>query len=231
MSEEILINIMLMELCVVVVENGVLQEVYVECIQWCGIVGNIYKGWVVWVLLGMQVVFVDIGLECVVFIYVVEIFNCEGSVVESISVLVYEGQVLVVQVIKDLIGIKGVWLIIYLLIFLCYLVYMLCISYVGIFLWIEDEVECECLKKVVVDCVVVEGIEGQGGFILCIVVEGVGEDEIFVDICYFCWLWDQIVVQIQIVGVFLVIYEDLFLVICILCDLVNLWIEKICIDL
>ena len=112
MSEEILINIMLMESCVVVVENGVLQEVHVERMQKCGIVGNIYKGKVVCVLLGMQVAFVDIGLECAVFIYVSEISTREGIVVESISVLVYEGQSLVVQVIKDPIGSKGVRLII-----------------------------------------------------------------------------------------------------------------------
>ena len=44
MSEEILINITPMETRVAVVENGVLQEVYIERTRRRGIVGNIYKG-------------------------------------------------------------------------------------------------------------------------------------------------------------------------------------------
>lgn len=73
MSVELLINVMLLELWVVLIENGILQEVYVECYIKCGLVGNIYCGKVSWVLFGMQVVFVDIGLEKVVFLYVLDI--------------------------------------------------------------------------------------------------------------------------------------------------------------
>ena len=44
MSEEILINITPQETRVAVVENGVLQEVFVERASRRGLVGNIYKG-------------------------------------------------------------------------------------------------------------------------------------------------------------------------------------------
>ena len=61
MSEEILMNITPMESRVALVENGVLQEIYIERSRSRGIVGNIYKGKVVRVLPGMQAAFVDIG--------------------------------------------------------------------------------------------------------------------------------------------------------------------------
>lgn len=230
MSEEILINITPMESRVAVVENGVLQEVHVERTQRRGIVGNIYKGWVVRVLPGMQAAFVDIGLERAAFIHAAEISNREGSAVESISALVHEGQALVVQVTKDPIGTKGARLATHLSIPSRYLVYMPRTSHVGISLRIEDEVERERLKKVVADCVAAEGIEGQGGFILRTAAEGAGEDEILADIRYLRRLWDQIAAQIQTVGAPSVIYEDLSLAIRTLRDLVNPRIEKIRID-
>ena len=73
MSEEILMNITPMESRVALVENGVLQEIYIERARSRGIVGNIYKGKVVRVLPGMQAAFVDIGLERAAFIHASEI--------------------------------------------------------------------------------------------------------------------------------------------------------------
>jgi ribonuclease G len=61
MSEEILINVTPVETRVALVENGMLQEVYIERASNRGIVGNIYKGKVVRVLPGMEAAFVDIG--------------------------------------------------------------------------------------------------------------------------------------------------------------------------
>src|SRR5690606_17881739 len=73
MSEEILINVTPMETRVALVENGMLQEIYVERSRAKGIVGNIYKGKVVRVLLGMQAAFVEIGLERASFIHASDI--------------------------------------------------------------------------------------------------------------------------------------------------------------
>ena len=44
MSEEILINVTPRETRVALVENGVLQEIYIERARRLGIVGNVYKG-------------------------------------------------------------------------------------------------------------------------------------------------------------------------------------------
>lgn len=56
-----------------------------------------------------------------------------------------------VQVVKDFFGIKGVCLIIDIIIFFCYLVFMLDVMYVGVSQCIELEDECLCLKKIVVE--------------------------------------------------------------------------------
>ena len=53
MSEEILINVTPVETRVALVENGMLQEAYIERASRKGNVGNIYKGKVVRVLPGM----------------------------------------------------------------------------------------------------------------------------------------------------------------------------------
>ena len=73
MSEEILINVTPQETRVAVVENGMLQEVYIERARQRGIVGNIYKGRVVRILPGMQAAFVDIGLERTAFLHASDI--------------------------------------------------------------------------------------------------------------------------------------------------------------
>ncbi len=61
MSEEILINVTPVETRVALVENGMLQEAYIERTSRKGIVGNIHKGKVLRVLPGMEAAFVDIA--------------------------------------------------------------------------------------------------------------------------------------------------------------------------
>jgi ribonuclease G len=68
-SDEILVNVSPPETRVALVENGLVQEVYLERTRNKGLVGNIYKGKVVRVLPGMQAAFVDIGLERAGFIH------------------------------------------------------------------------------------------------------------------------------------------------------------------
>ena len=69
MNEEILINVTPQETRVAIVENGVLQEMYIERSRKRGSVGKIFKGRVVRVLPGMQAAFVDIGLERTGFLH------------------------------------------------------------------------------------------------------------------------------------------------------------------
>ena len=73
MSEELLINVTPRETRVALIENGVLQEIFVERANKRGLVSNIYKGRISRVLPGMQAAFVDIGLERAAFLHASDI--------------------------------------------------------------------------------------------------------------------------------------------------------------
>ncbi len=236
MSEEILMNVSPMESRVSVVENGVLQEVYIERSRSRGIVGNVYKGKVVRVLPGMQAAFVDIGLERAAFIHVSEIQAKPDSLKQpdngepNIIGLVHEGQSLVVQVTKDPIGSKGARLTTHLSIPARYLVFMPHNNHVGISLRIDDSQERDRLKVLVEKCLEEESLSERGGFILRTAAEGVGEAEVRADILFLHRLWGTIEETIKETKAPACVYEDLPLHLRTMRDLVNPNIERIRID-
>lgn len=75
MSKELIINATEHETRVAFVENGNLQELFIERPAEGDIANNIYKGRVLRVLPGMQAAFVDIGLDQAAFIYVADVLN------------------------------------------------------------------------------------------------------------------------------------------------------------
>lgn len=115
--QDILINWSPQETRVAVVENGAVQELHIERTLERGLVGNIYTGRVARVLPGMQSAFIDIGLERAAFLHVADVHHNggtqrslsdnSGAPPTPIEKLVFEGQTLMVQVIKDPIGTKG----------------------------------------------------------------------------------------------------------------------------
>ena len=115
--QDILINWAPQETRVAIVENGAVQELHFERELERGRVGNIYTGKVARVLPGMQSAFVDIGLERAAFLHIADVFTGNGTPRNEhgpgavppppIERLVFEGQTLTVQVIKDPIGTKG----------------------------------------------------------------------------------------------------------------------------
>ncbi len=118
MQEDILVNWSPQETRVAVVENAAVQELHVERACERGLVGNIYLGKVSRVLPGMQSAFIDIGLERAAFLHVADVWHppAEGESLSAsraaqpqvpIEKQVFEGQALMVQVIKDPIGTKG----------------------------------------------------------------------------------------------------------------------------
>jgi len=104
MNEEILSNFTPQETRVALVQHGEVQELLIERAQNRGILGNVYLGKVVRVLPGMQSAFVDIGLEKSAFIHVADINNGADIPIEK---LVFDGQTILVQVLKDPLGTKG----------------------------------------------------------------------------------------------------------------------------
>ncbi|MDO5652922.1 MAG: ribonuclease G [Brachymonas sp.] len=115
MQQEILINWAPHETRVAVIEHGVAQEVHIERPAQRGIVGNVYLGKVMRVLPGMQSAFVDIGLERSAFLHVGDMPQPAAAPAENgslpaprpIEQLLFEGQSVVVQVLKDPLGSKG----------------------------------------------------------------------------------------------------------------------------
>jgi len=73
MSIEIIVNAIGCEDRLAILEQGVVKELFIDRKRDRGIVGNIYKGKVIRVLPGMQVAFVDIGLEKAGFLHVGDI--------------------------------------------------------------------------------------------------------------------------------------------------------------
>ena len=155
MSNEILVNIAPKETRVAVVENGLLQEIYIERTAKTGLVGSIFKGQVVRVLPGMQAAFVEIGLERAAFLHVSDMMDYlkiepNGDKVEKhINSLLHEGQTLLVQIIKDPIGTKGARLTTQVSIPSRYMVFMPNSSVVGISQRIEDEEERQRLRDII----------------------------------------------------------------------------------
>jgi multidrug efflux pump subunit AcrB len=117
MQQDILINWSPQETRVAIVETGAVQELHVERTLERGLVGNVYLGKVARVLPGMQSAFIDIGLERAAFLHVADLMSSvaarhaddkgEPAAVVPIEKQVFEGQSLLVQVIKDPIGTKG----------------------------------------------------------------------------------------------------------------------------
>ena len=207
MNAEILMNVTPTESRVAVVENGVLQEIFIERANHRGLVGNIYKGKVVRVLPGMQAAFVDIGLERAAFIHSSEISRDSNNT--PINQLVREGQTLIVQVTKDPIGTKGARLTTFLSIPSRYLVYMPGTAHLGVSQRIEEEAERDRLKQLVAGCMETEGLTGEAGFILRTAADGVGEDEILADVRYLRRLWRKLEERIKDNPLPSLIYDEL----------------------
>ena len=240
MSEEILINVTPRETRVAVVENGVLQEVYIERASRRGLVGNIYKGRVRRVLPGMQAAFVDIGLERAAFLHASDIRTLPGEPGEElpqdsgerrgpdpIAALLREGQEVLVQVIKDPLGSKGARLTTHITLPSRYLVLMPGASNVGISTKIEDEAERQRLKETVTR---LAAENGGGGYIVRTAAEGVAEEALRADMQYLRRLWGCVRERAAEAAAGGVVYEDLPLALRALRDLVGNEVEKVRID-
>ena len=234
MTVELLVNVTPQETRVALVENGMLQEVFIERTRRRGLVGNIYKGAVSRVLPGMQAAFVDIGLEKAAFLHASDIAvavddeNMEQTVSgDSITRLLHEGQKILVQVIKDPLGTKGARLTTHVTIPSRYLVFMPEVRNVGVSQRIEDEAERQRLRESVIAA---RGDENSGGFILRTAAEGASEEAIASDLHFLQRLWSSIQERIEPAGAGDVVHEDLPLVLRVLRDISDADVEKLRID-
>jgi ribonuclease G len=226
MSGEILINVTPNETRVALVENGVLQEVYIERARKRGIVGNIYKGRVSRVLPGMQAAFIEAGLARTAFLHASDIAQEEESE-KTINELVQEGQDIMVQVIKDPIGTKGARLTTQISIPSRHLVYMPLTSHIGVSAKIEDEEERQRLKDLMQS--LADDMK-DGGYILRTAAEAVELEELRADVDFLQRMWGDVVERYQTAASQSLIHEDFALAMRTMRDLVTPDIEKVRID-
>ncbi len=233
MTVELLVNVTPQETRVAVVENGVLQEVFIERARRRGLVGNIYMGVVRRVLPGMQAAFVDIGLERAAFLHASDIalINADDAAAngndDNISRLLHEGQNILVQVIKDPLGTKGARLTTHITIPSRYLVFMPETQNVGVSQRIEDEEERQRLRELILT---ERDDEDPCGFILRTAAEGVDEESIASDLHFLQRLWASVREQIKTAKAGEVVHEDLPLVLRVLRDISGDDVEKLRID-
>ena len=250
MSQDILINWAPQETRVAVIEQGAVQEVHLERNLERGLVGNVYLGKVSRVLPGMQSAFIDIGLERAAFLHVADLMpqinakhaskdrNATASAASAgdgvlpIEKQVFEGQALMVQVLKDPIGTKGARLTAQISIAGRLLVFLPQDNHVGVSQKIPTE-QREALRQRLTSLTSLPGQAGgatTGGFILRTNAEDSTDEELSEDIAYLRKTWDRIrdAATRQPAGSLL--HQDLNLMQRVLRDLVGAQTQSIRID-
>lgn len=228
MSEEILINVTPQETRVAIMEQGVVQELLIERSSSLGLVGNIYKGTVCRVLPGMQSAFVEIGLQRAAFLHVADMLECSGDHSErTIQEVLQEGQLLIVQVIKEPIGTKGARLTTQISIAGRFLVYLPQQDHIGVSQRIEDEAEREQLRERLIKLL---PEDRKGGYIIRTMSETATDEELLADIDYLQKVWRNIQDASRVASSRSLVFQDLNLPMRILRDVVNADTDRILVD-
>src|SRR5512145_6597 len=191
MSEEILINVTPQETRVAVMQLGAVQDLHIERSSNRGIVSNVYLGKVMRVLPGMQSAFIDIGLERSAFLHVADIWenSRNGDPAKPIEKVLFEGQTLLVQVIKEPLGSKGARLSTQLSIAGRLLVYLPQETHIGVSQRIESEEQRDALRARLQSAL---PPEHSGGYIIRTVAETADEPDFHADIAYLAKLWHNL---------------------------------------
>ena len=234
-KEEILVNVTPREVRAALLENGVLQEVYIERASRRGLISNIYKGKVSRVLPGMQAAFVDIGLERTAFLHASDIVRGNRSAdnngedaVADIRGLIREGEEVLVQVVKDPLGSKGARLTTFITLPSRFLVFLPTGTGVGVSARIENDAERVRLREELDG--LLDGDEQSGGVIVRTVAEGASRDTLRADLEFLRKLWAVVQVECRRGKLNTLIHEDLPLPLRILRDLVTSDVERILVD-
>ena len=228
MSDELLINVTPMECRVALIQNGTVNELFVERTAKRGLVGNVYKGKVVRVLPGMQAAFVDIGLSRTAFLHINDMVWPRQQPIPNVFELLQPGQILTVQVMKDMLGTKGARLSTDLSIPSRYLVLMPYGNHIGVSQRIESEEERTRLRSII------EHIQAEhklpGSVIVRTAAEGIEESAIAQDMAYLAKLWEYIQRKQKSIAVPSLIFEELPLPQRVIRDLANENTAKIQVD-
>jgi ribonuclease G len=235
---DILINWAPQETRVAVIENGAVQELHIERTLERGLVGNVYLGKVARVLPGMQSAFIDVGLERAAFLHVADLHGAghhgvpRGDVAVQVPIerQVFEGQTLMVQVIKDPIGTKGARLSTQISIAGRMLVFLPQDNHIGISQKIGSVEAREALRTRMQQLAEMKDGSATGGFILRTNAEEASDEELADDIAYLRKAWATIKAQGLARPPGTLLHQDLNLAQRVLRDLANDATQSIRID-
>ena len=229
MSEEILINVTPQETRVAVMQLGVVQDLYIERSSSCGIVSNVYLGRVKRVLPGMQSAFIDIGLERSAFLHVADIWGngCDGELAKPIEKILFDGQTLLVQVIKEPIGSKGARLSTQISIAGRLLVYLPQETHIGVSQRIEGVEQREALRA---KLQAVLPPDHRGGYIIRTITETADSLDFPADITYLDKLWQNMQDAAKTASAPQLLYQELNLSLRVLRDFVGQETTQVLVD-
>jgi ribonuclease E len=244
MAREMLINVAESEECrVAIVEEGAIEELYVERASSTRYVGNIYNGRVVNIEPAIQAAFVDFGVGKNGFLHISDLhprYFAGKDVIETeeigkrrslrerrpIQGCLHKGDEVVVQVTKEGINTKGPTLSTYLALPGKFLVMMPWMEKSGVSHKIEDEDERARLRKIFEQSSPPKDI----GFIIRTAAQGSSKRDIQNDMRYLRRLWGAIEKRISSTKAPAELYQESDLVIRTLRDIVNSEISKIICD-
>jgi len=195
---DILINWTPQETRVAIIENGAVQDLHIERTLERGLVGNVYLGKVARVLPGMQSAFIDVGLERAAFLHVADLHGGGHHAKHDVAVQmpierqVFEGQALMVQVIKDPIGTKGARLSTQVSIAGRMLVFLPQDTHIGISQKIGPAELRDQLRSRMNKLTATTDGSPTGGFILRTNAEDASDEELADDIAYLRKAWGAI---------------------------------------
>jgi ribonuclease E len=244
MAREMLVNVAESEECrIAVVEDGALEELYVERTSLSSHVGNIYKGKVVNIEPGIQAAFVDFGVEKNGFLHISDLHpshfpggdrnQTEGigrrkALKERplIQKCLHKGDELVVQVTKEGLRTKGPTLSTYLALPGKYLVMMPWMKKHGTSHKIADDEERKRLRQLLDE---IKPPKGHG-FIIRTAGQGCSKRVLQNDLTYLKRLWVTLEKRMKAESAPTEIYQESGLVIRTLRDVFNSKITKIVCD-
>jgi ribonuclease E len=244
MSREMLVNVAETEECrVAVIENGQLEELYVERQSFDSHVGNIYKGRIVNIESSIQAAFIDFGIGRNGFLHISDLHPryCGSSASRDVENIgkrkalkkrqpiqkcLKKGQEVVVQVIKEGVNTKGPTLSTYISMPGKYLVMMPWMRKYGVSHKIDDEDERARLRKILDEINPPKDV----GFIIRTAGQGCSKKDIQNDLRYLLRLWKAIEKRISKEKTPCSLYQESDLVIRTLRDTFNSKIDRIICD-
>lgn len=243
MAREMLVNVQEGEECrVAVIDNGLLEELYIERASLVSHVGNIYKGRIMNIEPSIQAAFIDFGLGKNGFLHISDVHpryftGKDGSPGRigrrkalserpPIQKCLKKSQEIVVQVTKEGINTKGPTLSTYVSMPGKYVVLMPWMHRTGVSQKIENEDERKRLRKIIGQFEIPKG----AGLIIRTAAQGATKRELQNDVAYLNRLWSAICKRMEAGAAPTTIYQESDLVIRTIRDIFTSKINKIICD-